>query len=396
VFPDKFSFPVSQGTDSLIDPLFLMPYVHEMNLTLEQQIKGRQSLSIGYVGALGHHLLAPVLYPPNRVNAAYLGNGTIGDTVTVARNTASSNYHALQGKFQRQFSRGLGFIASYTWSHSIDTQSTGNGVTLNNGSVQFVPTISQLTNGIATGLTKASSDFDVRHNFALSVVYETRRAGSSLRRSVLGGWTLAPIYHYQTAMPIDIITLATATLGGAVGLGQRPNLIPGVPVYATGSTCAGQYTAAGRAGLCPADIALNTAPPTAAQLASAGCASISANTPAKGAFCTPLPVGGQAVSGNAGRNIARAFPLQELDFSLQRDFPIRESVRLRFQADMFNVFNHPNFGPFGANMSTPTFGFTGQMANSFLGASSSSGAGFNPIFSTGGPRNYQFALKLFF
>ena len=215
VFPDSFTFPISQGTDQLIDPRFSLPYVHEMNVTLEQQIKGRQSLSVAYVGALGHHLLAPILYPPNKVNAAYLGNGTVGDSITVFQNSAGSSYHALQTKFQRQFSQGMGFITSYTWSHSIDTQSTGNAANLNSGSVEFVPTASQLANGIASSLVKASSDFDSRHNFALSVVYDTPRAGNSLVRAVLGHWTLAPIYHYQTAMPIDVITLATATLAGA-------------------------------------------------------------------------------------------------------------------------------------------------------------------------------------
>jgi hypothetical protein len=63
---------------------------------------------------------------------------------------------------------------------------------------------------------------------------------------------------------------------------------------------------------------------------------------------------------------------------------------------MFNVFNHPNFGPMGNNMTTGTFGVSTSMANSALGSAVSSGAGFSPIFNTGGPRNFQFALKLFF
>src|SRR5205085_6056732 len=126
----------------------------------------------------------------------------------------------------------------------------------------------QLANTTAVGLTKASSDFDVRHTFALSLVYDTPRVGNSLARAVFGHWTLAPIYHYQTAMPIDVITLGTATLAGATNLGQRPNLIPDVPIYVTGSTCAGLYAASGRSGLCPGNIALNTALPSAAQLAS--------------------------------------------------------------------------------------------------------------------------------
>jgi hypothetical protein len=140
---------------------------------------------------------------------------------------------------------------------------------------------------------------------------------------------------------------------------------------------------------------LNTAPVSASVAAAAGCLAPTA-TNAKGAFCTPLAVGTQPVSGNLGRNVVRAFPLQELDFSVHRDFPIREQIRLRFQADMFNVVNHPSFGPEGATVNGTTFGATTNMANSALGANNGSGAGFNPIFNTGGPRNFQFALKLFF
>ena len=91
-------------------------------------------------------------------------------------------------------------------------------------------------------------------------------------------------------------------------------------------------------------------------------------TNAKGAFCTPLPVGAQTVSGNLGRNARPRISLQELDFSLHRDFPIHESIRLRFQADMFNVFNHPSFGPEGGTLNATTFGTTTSMANSSLGS----------------------------
>ncbi len=412
VFPSSFTFPIALQTDQLIDPHFRLPYVHEMNLTWEQQIKARQTLSVGYVGALGKHLIAPVLYPPNKVNPNYLGNGTIGDTVNVFENAANSWYHSLQTKFQRQFTNGLGALASYTWSHSIDTQSTGNGVNQNGALLQAVPTAANLaTIGLATGLLKASSDFDVRNAFAFSLVYETPKRGNAWERAVVGHWTISPIYHYQSAAPVDVILNATSTLASATNLIQRPNLIPGVPLYVTGDACATQYAtavitggASGPSGFsCPGGRAFNNTVVTSAMastLAAAGCVT-TANaqgiiTSAKGAFCTPTPVGTQAVSGNVGRNILRGFPLQELDFSLSRDFPLNERFRLKFQADMFNVFNHPNFGAEAANVSLATFGRSTAMANSALSPNSASGAGFNPIFSTGGPRNYQFALKLFF
>ena len=63
---------------------------------------------------------------------------------------------------------------------------------------------------------------------------------------------------------------------------------------------------------------------------------------------------------------------------------------------MFNAFNHPSFGPPGGTLNGPTFGATTVMANSSLGANNTSGAGFNPIFNTAGPQNFQLAIKLFF
>src|SRR5205085_12149300 len=185
---------------------------------------------------------------------------------------------------------------------------------------------------------------------------------------------------------------------------MRPNVISGVPIYVTGATCAAQYGL----DVCPGGRALNIATVTSTMATAAGCITTglpaTATTPfaatnanAKGAFCTPAAISGTASSGNLGRNVVRSYPLQELDFSVHRDFPFTERVRLRFQADMFNVFNHPSFGGPATSINSATFGLTTSMANSALGASAGAlGAGFNPIFNTGGPRNTQFALTLFF
>jgi len=149
---------------------------------------------------------------------------------------------------------------------------------------------------------------------------------------------------------------------------------------------------------CPGGRALNLAPVSAAAAASAGCIAPTTGTTAnaKGALCTPAPIGSQSISGNLGRNVLRAFPLQEFDVSFHREIPFRERFRLRFQGDIFNVFNRGSFGAYGITVNAATFGVTSSMANSSLGAANNNGSGFNPIFSTGGPRNIQLALKLFF
>jgi hypothetical protein len=380
-----------------MDPNFKLPYVHQLNLTVEQQLGSRQTLSAAYVGALGRHLLGALLYGANQANVATfaqinpLTGAATADALSVFGNYSTSNYHSLQTKFQRQFSGGLAAVASYTWSHSIDDASVSFlGTTT-------LPTAAQLASGRPLGLLRGNSDFDIRHNLAFSLVYDIPSPSTALARAILGHWSLGPIYHYQTAVPIDILSGASGAIGGTA-YGERPNLIPGVPIYVYGSDCVAQYIAKQKVSGCPGGRALNLATVSAAAAASAGCIAPTA-TNAKGAFCTPAAVGGQPVSGNLGRNIVRAFPLQELDLSIHRDFPIHESIRLRFQGDMFNVFNHPSFGPPASStipVNNATFGVTSAMANSSLGAQNANGLGFNPTFQTGGPRNYQFSLKLFF
>jgi hypothetical protein len=388
----RLTLPVSNGgQDNLIDPNFKLPYVHEINFTLEQQLGSKQTFTASYVGALGRRLIGSLIYPANDGNPSVFAqiNPLTGvatpDSLAILGNFSSSSYHSLQTKFQRQFSGGVSALASYTWSHSIDDASLNSQV-----ATITLPTASELASGLPAALLRGNSDFDVRHNVALSLVYDIPSPSNALARAVLGHWSFDPIYHYQTALPIDLLTGTTGAIG-ATAYSERPNLIAGVPVYVYGSDCAAQNKGQG----CPGGVEFNTAPVSASVAAAAGCAAPTA-TNAKGAFCTPLAVGGQAISGNLGRNVVRGLSLQELDFSVHRDFPIHEQIRLRFQADMFNVFNHPSFGPEGGTLNASTFGAITNMANSSLGANNGSGSGFNPIFNTGGPRNFQFALKLFF
>ncbi|SRR5579884_403605 len=362
-----------------------------MNFTIEQRLGAEQIFTLSYVGALGRRLIGTLVFPPADGNPAVFAqiNPITGavtpDSLIILGNFSSSSYHSLQTKFQRQFSRGLAAVASYTWSHSIDDTSVNSQV-----ATVTLPTAATISTGLPVTLLRADSDFDVRQNLALSMVYNIPSPSNRLARAILGHWSFDPIYHYQTALPIDILTGIAGSIGSST-YNQRPNLIPGVPVYVYGTACAALNGGQG----CPGGMQLNTAPVTAAEAASAGCLAPTA-TNAKGAFCTPLTVGGQAVSGDLGRNAVRAYPLQELDLSLQRDFPFTERIRLRVQADMFNVVNHPSFGPENSTLNNPAFGTSTNMANSSLGANISGGAGFNPVFSTGGPRNFQLALKLFF
>jgi hypothetical protein len=89
--------------------------------------------------------------------------------------------------------------------------------------------------------------------------------------------------------------------------------------------------------------------------------------------------------------------LTEWDSTLRREFPIHEQIKLQFRADLFNLLNHPNFGPFNNSFLTgnPYFGQATSMLNYALGATPGSGQQ-NPLYSVGGPRSLELALKLVF
>jgi hypothetical protein len=99
--------------------------------------------------------------------------------------------------------------------------------------------------------------------------------------------------------------------------------------------------------------------------------------------------------GELGRNSLRGFPVSQLDFSLRRQFKFTERYKLQFRADIFNVFNHPNFGDPDNLFESPTFGESVRMLGQSLG-SGGIDTGFSPLYQIGGPRSIQLALKVQF
>ena len=105
----------------------------------------------------------------------------------------------------------------------------------------------------------------------------------------------------------------------------------------------------------------------------------------------PAPSGQQ---GDLGRNVVRGFGSWQADLGLQKQFHLTEQIALRFRAEFFNIFNHPNFGSPNNILSRPLFGqSTETLANSLAGGNN---AGFNPLYQIGGPRSIQLALRLQF
>ncbi len=264
--------------------------------------------------------------------------------VQLTNNTATSDYHALQLRFQRRLSHGLQALASYSFSHSIDIASTDEFAA-------FLNTPNSITN---PNIDRGNSDFDIRHSFTAGVTYLLPSLESQkLVHTVLGGWSLDAFVLARSAPPVDVVGGIFFAAGTA--LFPRPNVNPGVPLVLYGS----QY---------PGGKIFN-----------------------KAAFTAP-PVGQQ---GDFGRNVLRGFGPTQADVALQRQFQFNERVGLRFRSEFFNIFNHPNFGNPNNSLTSPLFGHSTQTLASSLGSGGANG-GFNPLYQIGGPRSIQLALKLQF
>jgi hypothetical protein len=363
-------------------PDLKLPRTYEFNGSVEQAFGGRQSVTLSYVGAVGSDQIGaiPMIERAQlQSNVIVPVSPTFPTFLVVYGNYASSRYDALQVQFRRRFHEGLGATASYTWAHSTDDASNFNA------GVVFPFAVNQ-----------ADSDFDIRHTVALSLIWEAPAPRSSLNfaRLALRGWSFAPIFHFQTAPPINPVALLSPSADETFTLITRPNIISGVSVYVDGADCAAEYGAP-----CPGGRGLNNAAvgarlgATEAQAAAAGCAPGTV----VGAFCRPgggiTPGAGSASEqGNAGRNSLRGFPLQQLDVAIRRDFTVGDRLRLRFEADIFNVFNHSNFASPSAVLTDTNFGRSQSMMNASFGGS----GGYNSLYAMGGPRAAQLAAKLLF
>lgn len=323
------------ATMLVADPQLKLPRTYQFNVALEQSIGNNQSLSATYVGAIGRQLL--------RVTNLFAVNPSF-DFIALTDNSATSDYHALQVKFQRRLSRGLQALSSYSWSHSIDIAST-DAIATN------INTPGQIAD---INLDRGNSNFDIRHAFTAGVTYDLPSPGSQKTvKALLNGSSIDSFFYARSAPPVNIVGSSFTTAG--TQLAPRPNLIPGVPLEIHGSQFAGGKI-------------FNRA-----------------------AFST-APAGTQ---GSFGRNVLRGFGAWQADVGLQRQFHLSERLRLRFRAEFFNLFNHPNFGSPTNVLTNPLFGRSTQTLANSLGSGGANG-GFNPLYQIGGPRSIQFALKLQF
>lgn len=335
---------LSSGILLALDPNLKQPYTLEWNAAVEQALGSQQRFTLSYVGADGRRLLqtAFVASPNPSLEGADL-----------ISNVGSSNYNALQVQFQRRMSSGLQVLASYTWSHSIDTGSAGSTAVVSNS---VIPS--------AISANRAASDFDIRNALSAGLTYDVPSPNASPFLNVLlRGWSTENFVFARSAPPVDISDVLLGEFDTGVIGDTRPDLVPGMSPYLHGP----EY---------PGEKAFNPA-----------------------AFASPPvdPITGLVLrQGNVPRNFLRGFGAAQWDFAVHRTVSIREPLKLQFRAEMFNVLNHPNFGQPSGQFGTPGFGLSNQMLAQSLSANNLGGGGFSPLYQIGGPRSIQFALKLEF
>jgi hypothetical protein len=347
----------SSGTLFAFDPSLALPYTLQWNVAVEQALGKQQTLSVSYVGAAGRRLIQTAAISTPNLNlfgAELITNG------------ATSDYDALQVQFQRRLSRGLQALASYSWSHSLDTGSagsTGNGA--------------NALSALNSKINRGPSDFDVRNGLSIALTYDVPAPkGNVFAKAILRGWSTENIVQAQSAQPVDVFYSVFGQLSNGFQTNGRPDAVAGQPLYLYGP----QY---------PGGKAFNPAAFISPPLAPAGC------DPAVDFPCFPVR------QGNLSRNALRGFGSTQWDFAVHREFVIRELLKLQFRAELFNVLNHPNFGPPSGDLGGPTspnpqFGQSSQMLGRSLAGGFVGAGAFDPLYQLGGPRSIQLGLKLSF
>ena len=345
------------GTLYSLDPHLKLPYTLEWNVAIEQSLGEQQTLTASYVGADGRRLLmeASITNPNPNLAGAYL-----------VTNAGFSTYNALQLQFQRRLASGLQALVSYTWAHSIDTGSGGSSESVSNALA-----------GVNPSVNRGPSSFDIRNSMSAALTYEipALKSPAPVNR-LLKGWSLNNIVQARSAPPLDVYYTYVTSLSNGFYTDVRPDLAPGHPIYLYGS----QY---------PGGKALNPAAFQSAPVTPVGC------TPGGDSPCNPTR------QGDLGRNALRGFGSFQWDFAVHREITLYESMKLQFRAEMFNVLNHPNFGPPVGNLGNPSavnpqFGQSFQMLGQSLAGGNVGAGAFDPLYQIGGPRSVQLALKLIF
>jgi carboxypeptidase family protein/TonB-dependent receptor-like protein len=334
-------------------------YIMQWNLTVQKQL-GANVVSVGYVGQVGRHLqYAPNINipPPSQAGLGVYNPrvfaGVMPNLASINYYTATgaSEYNAAQLSFERRYAKGLTTNVNYTFARNLTNIQDGGAT-------------GQATVGAILPRNRSydwgNSDIGIKHrvSFRLNYEFPFGKSGGRLIKFATGGWQANLLAFYQSGVPftvLDGVAPVPSNVSNLVTV-DRPNLTGASYVPAHQS-----YT----------------------------------NWINVNAF-TPQPVG---TVGSEMRAQLYGPHQRSADFSLFKDFPIRESMKLQFRAEVYNITNTENFGQPNITITKwsstlPGVGTGAPGATPVLGA-----GGFGQITGSNlalNPRQYQFALKLIF
>jgi hypothetical protein len=248
-------------------------------------------------------------------------------------NYYGSNYNALDVTLRKRFSKGLSFNANYTYAKALDELSDAfraRNAALSATDVQNIRA------------DYGPADFDIRHRFVLSLNYDLPLFKGS---RWLGGWTVNTITSWNTGAPVAMLDSPAAGQDGNQDgvLSDRPAYVgSGSPTSAIISKKAnGVYQYLNPASF---DRVISTHQQAVGVTSSYVCPATAAN------------LGGLWCNGNLGRGAIPGPKYANVDFGVSKNFKITERVKMRFDANFFDLLNHPNFLNPDGNVFDQAFG----------------------------------------
>jgi hypothetical protein len=297
------------------------PYVQEWNLTVEKQLPWRMAWETTYVGNRAVHnwvnlqgnqpLTNGAGSPTTRRPLAQYTVASINETLPIG----PGNYSGVSSKLEKQFQSGVSFLAAFTYGREIDLQDPAAQECLGSsgcgGGGDSVQNVYNFNAQRGPSDNNAAARFSLGGEWALPFGRGNPYLTSGWQSAVVGGWSVAGIYQFETGFPF------TAVLGSDnanAGNTSWPNRV-----------CNG-----------------NISNPQVKAWFNTSC------------FVTPA----QFQFGNEGRNVLFDPRIDNLDLSAHRQFPlpIRQEMALQLRLEAFNALNHPQFAQPGSTVGTTTFG----------------------------------------
>jgi hypothetical protein len=346
-FPTPASFPLFPAysphtalTVSTVSPDFRSAIIQQFGLNVQSELRHGLLLEVGYVGTRGTHLMRDRLL--SQALDASATNPIRGQTENTLANiplrvpilgipstglqevesAGNSWYNGLEVSLTKQLSGGLQFLASYTFSKSLDT----DGANINGSGAG-----NTFTRGDQNSPRQrwGRSSFDRTHRLVFSMLYALPSSYSErFERAALGGWSLSAVATVQSG---DALTIIYTNSKNVFGISQdRAQL--------SGSCTKGQIVTSGTV-----QSKLNS-------YFDQAC------------FTTPPIIGADGIGtafGNSATGIVNGPDQANLDLSLSKTIPLpwpQEKSSLQFRGEFFNVFNHPQFADPDNNFSSATFG----------------------------------------